>query len=258
MNDRASFSSSHQSPQQAWNQRQPIFEEERRYFNLIDLHKLTQAWLHELNPADADTAHRLERVIRPELAQNLWLLEKIKLDQLPPELSRMVDAQSVGEFLNELEETVQIVQITTLENALDHTTDAVGLMNLLEKVSWKHGKSIAERRWPDFSGSADLSGHEPKKYFQALTDSPLWTPSAKHELPFLLERSTPSRCSFYWLQSPHAKPSLSISPRVMELCQLSHELIRGFFYGLSRSLKVDIVPTLLHERKVYHLTLRHD
>jgi len=243
--------------QSSWNQRQPIFEEERRYFNLIDLHKLTQAWLHELNPADADTAHRLERVIRPELAQNLWLLEKIKLDQLPPELSKMVDAQSVGEFLNELEETVQIVQITTLENALDHTTDAVGLMNLLEKVSWKHGKSIAERRWPDFSGS-DLADREPKKYFQALTDSPLWTPSAKQEFPFLLERSTPSRCSFYWLQSPHSKSSLSISPRVMELCQLSHELIRGFFYGLSRSLKVDIVPTLLHERKVYHFTLRHD
>lgn len=239
----------------SWNLRNPTFEEERRYFNLIDLHKMTQAWLHELSPAEAHMAHRLERVIRPELAQNLWLLEKVKLDQLPPELSKMVDAQSVDEFLNELEETILIVQSTTLENAMEHTSDHIGLMNLLEKVSWKHGKALSERRWPNFSAT-DL-----KPYFQTLTDSPLWTQKSPKkspsEVPFLLERTTQGLCTFYWLQSPHAKSSMRISARVMELCQLYHEFIRGFFYGLSRSLKVEIVPTLLHDQKVYHITLHH-
>jgi hypothetical protein len=236
-----------------WNLRNPSFEEERRYFNLIDLHKLTQAWLHEINPADAaNTTHRLERVIRPELAQNLWLLEKVKLDQLPPELSKMIDSQSVTEFLNELEETIFIVQSTTLENTLDHTTDHIGMMNLLEKVSWKYGRALAERRWPQFN---ETHSDEPQKFFQTLMDSPLWTQKHPGDLPFLLERVTSELCSFYWLHSPHATPSLRISARVMELCQLYHEMIRGFFYGLSRSLKVEIIPTLLNGQKVYHITL---
>lgn len=239
--------------QKPWNLREPNFEEERRYFNLIELHKLTQGWLHEINPAEAAAnTHRLERVIRPELTQTLWLLEKVKLDQLPPDLSKMVDAQSVAQFLDELEETILIVQMTTLENAMDNTTDPVSLMNLLEKVSWKHGRALAERRWPHFTADHELM---PENYFHALMDSPLWTQKAATDLPFLLERATPSACSFYWIQSPLAKPSLRISNRVMDLCQLYHELIRGFFYGLSRSLKIEIIPTLFNEQKVYHLTL---
>ena len=240
------------SAPESWIARQPNFEEERRYLNLIELHRLTQVWLNELNPADAAAnTHRLDRVIRPEFSQNLWLLEKLKLDQLPPELAKMVDAQSVTDFLSELEETILIVQITTLENAMQNTADHISLMNLMEKISWKHGKLLAEKRWPQFMAATEAQA--PIHYFQALKDSPLWTTQATP--PFLLERNTATLCSFYWLQSPLAKASLKISPRVLELSRLYHEMIRGFFYGLSRGLKVDITPALLNEHKAYHLNL---
>jgi hypothetical protein len=247
-----SFSSedSHLSP---WHERLPNFEEERRYLNFIDLHKMTEAWLQEISPTMVGNTHRLERVVPSELAQNLWLLEKVKLDQLAPELSKMIDAQSVSRFLSELEETILIVQSTTLENALQTTKDRISLLNLLEKVSWKHGKALAEKRWPDFTSQiTDLETLSPIKYFQALMDFPLWN---NDEPAFLLERTTPTLCSFYWLRSPQNVASLKLSPNMMELAQLYHEMIRGFFYGLSRSLKVEILPALLNDQKVYHITL---
>ena len=232
---------------QAWHERVPTYEEERRFYHLIDLHGITQAWLKELLPhqAESDTRlYRMERISRPELAQNLWLLEKLKLDQLPPRLSEVVEGSTVEEFLTELEETIWLVQLSTLENAMEHSKDREGLLNVLDRVTWSYAKSLAEKRWPHFSETA------PMKCFKAFEASPLTSKKG-----FLLESYNASSCSFYWLDSPHARESLARSPLLANLNSLLFEFIRGYFYGLSRSVRVEIAPTPLQELKTARITV---
>lgn len=226
-----------------WHQRLPTFDEERRYSRLTAIHQLTQRWMKEITTEESAT-YRLERAARPELTQNLWLLEKIKLDVLPPELRDLVDASAVSEFLDELEELIWIVQSSTLENMLSHATDRVSLINVLEKASWQTGKAFAETKWPHFKVE-DI-----RSYFDAIEPSPVGG-----HLSFVLERITDQECSFYWMRSPLQHTSISRSPEVMPHCQLYHEWIRGFFYGLSRNIRVDIFPTQLAGRRTWKINL---
>jgi len=224
-----------------WNRRSPRYEEEQAYQSLIEIHHITQLWLKAIEPNPNATAYRLERFVPPNLVQNLWLLQKLKLDELPPELESVVDANSVREFIEEMEETIWIVQSSVLENALQNTTDPIGLTNLLEQVTWEQGKKVAETRWPNFQS---------KDFFEALQDSPLWDKNA-----FLVERKTDSQVSFYWMKSPIAKASLKATPNVLILCQLYHQWIRGFFFGLSKSIQIEITPASLGGKKVWQINL---
>ncbi|MBS1960106.1 MAG: hypothetical protein JST80_11580 [Bdellovibrionales bacterium] len=226
-----------------WHQRLPNFEEERRYFRLIALHQLTQRWMREITPS-GDGTYRLERTARPELEQNLWLLEKIKLDVLPPDLHDIIDASKVSEFLVELEELIWIVQSSTLENMISNSKDRVSLINVLEKASWQTGKAYAESKWPHFHPSGLRS------YFDAIEPSPLGGRGG-----FVLERATAEECGFYWMKSPLTLPSVARSPEILTHCQLYHEWIRGFFYGLSRNLRVDILPAQLGSNKSWKINL---
>jgi hypothetical protein len=229
---------------QPWHIRQPSFEEERRYFRLIALHQLTERWMREISRKD-ELGFQIERTSRPVLKQNLWLLEKIKLDELPPSLYDMVDAPTVGEFLDDLEELIWIVQSSTLENMLTHAHDRISLMNVLEKSSWQTGRQYAESKWSPFQANHIRS------YFDAIATSPLGGQQA-----FVLERLTDQECSFYWMKSPHDRPAVSRSPEIVAHCQLYHEWIRGFFYGLSRSLRFDILPTHLGHKKTWKITIQ--
>lgn len=228
-----------------WHLRLPTFEEERRYLRLTSIHQLTQRWMLEIARKDDLGVHTMERTAKPVLNQNLWLLEKIKLDELPPSLQDMVDAPTVTDFLNELEDLIWIVQSSNLENMLSNATDRISLINVLEKASWQTGKAYAEAKWPHFK-AAQL-----QSYFDAIEPSPIGGDRA-----FVLERNTEVECSFYWTKSPLAHPSLSRMKDVLVYCQLYHEWIRGFFYGLSRNLRVDILATQLGSHKTWKISLR--
>ena len=230
-----------------WHERRTSLEDERRYLNLVETHGLTQVWLTEIAPSvdsEKQNLHRIERTLRPELSQSLWLLEKIKLDQLPPRLSTLIDSTTTEEFLSELEETIWIVQTTTLENAMEATADRIGLLNLLEKASWNYGKKVAEKRWPNFESRS------PMDCFNAFLDSPLASPQG-----FLLESHHAKECSFYWLSSPLSRASILRSPVILELCRLHHEFMRGYFYTLCRNLRVHFTPSAFASTKTFRITL---
>jgi hypothetical protein len=238
----------------SWNTRAPKLEDERRYQHLIEIHQLTQTWLNELapkSPAAATESHRLERFIPPNLVQNLWLLEKVRLDQLAPQLESVIDATTVTEFLSHLEEDIWLVQMAVIDNALKNTSDPAGLTNLLEQTSWQYGKTIAEKNWPFFEANQKkLEEWNAISFFKALHASPL---AGAHD--FLIERQIPLECSFFWVKSPLARPSLKLNPQVFVLCQLYHQFLRGFFYGLSRSLTVEVTPTSLGNQKTWRINL---
>jgi hypothetical protein len=232
-----------------WNTRNPKLEDERRYQRLVEIHQLTQTWLTELEPktsATAEKSHRLERFV-----QNLWLLEKVRLDQLPPQLDSVIDATTVPEFLGHLEEDIWLVQMAVLDNALKNTSDPAGLINLLEQTSWQYGKTIAEKYWPAFEeNQKKLNEWNAASFFKALNASPL--SGVNH---FLAERQTQNEFSFFWIKSPLAKPSLNLNSNVLVLCQLYHQFLRGFFYGLARSVVVEVTPTSLGSQKTWRINL---
>ncbi len=235
-----------------WDRRDPKLEDDRRYQHILEIHHLTQIWLNEIAPeakvsAGSPRLHRLERFIPPNLVQNLWLLEKLKLDKLLPDLSTMVDATSVSEFLDELEEMIWIVQLSVLNNALEHTTDAASLINSLEQITWQEGKIQAEAKWNINQTRAELSISDIAK---TLADSAIQKKDA-----FLFEQQNSHHCSFYWLTSPLSISSLNHHPSVLTLCQLYHQYMRGFFYGIEKSIKVDVTPSTLGQKRVWRITL---
>jgi hypothetical protein len=226
-----------------WNERIPTLEEERRYQKLIQLHGLTHSWMKEMGePA----SYRLERASKPELSQTLWLLEKIKLDELPPQLSDLVDGATVSQFLDELQETILIVQLTTLENVLENSPEKTSVLNLLERVSWSYSKTLAESTWSD---SKILT---PEQTFSALKAHPL---AEKPAPAFLLESWNAHELSFHWLNSPLGKDSLKRSPFVKELCQIQLESLRGYVYGVNRTLAMTVEEARVGPKPSFRIQL---
>ena len=210
-----------------WNERRSTHEEERQFNNLVSLHSLTHQWTQAILGPKEEAAIRIERMPKITLRQNLWLLEKIRLDESLTELNTLVGDQKISEFLTELCETIWLIQISTLENAFTETKDASLLMNLLKNSSFTHGKKMSEHLW------SNLQTPHLNASYRAFTST-----HVDGEKSFLLNRFTGDELSFYWILSPHQNLALNTSPQIDALCSLHREFIQGFFYGLSRKIRV--------------------
>ncbi|MBC7396630.1 MAG: hypothetical protein H7333_04230 [Bdellovibrionales bacterium] len=206
-----------------WHERDSTIEEEHRFKRLLSLHALTQCWTQVLDNTDSNLIERMPKIT---LNQNLWLLEKARVDEITLELSALVGSQNIQEFLKELEETIWLIQISTLENAFSQTSDPALLKNLLKNASWSQGKKTAEQDWPNlpFTTLTDA--------YQAFTESHVNGKSG-----FLLGSAANQELGFYWKKSPIQNPSLNRSAQLEMLCELHSEWVHGFFYGLSRVIR---------------------
>lgn len=126
-------------------------------------------------------------------------------------------------------------QNTSLKKAIAEAKSASSFYNQLQSSCWQYGKSLAEKDWP----TANID--HPHDAFLALIT--LRVGFLKNSDCFLLERKTDNACTFYWLSSPFDH---------LELCMLYHEVFRGYFYHLSRNLRVEIHSSILpsSEQKV--------
>lgn len=206
-----------------WHERDSTIEEEHRFRQLMALHALTQSWTQVLDNTDSNLIERMPKIT---LNQNLWLLEKTRVDEIALELASLVGAQNIQEFLKDLEETIWLIQVSTLENAFSQSTDPALLKNLLKNASWSQGKKAAETEWPNlpFTTLNDA--------YQAFIGSHVNGKSG-----FLLGSAANQELSFYWKKSPRQNPSLNRSVQLEMLCELHSEWIHGFFYGLSRVIR---------------------
>ena len=226
-----------------WHERTSKVEEERRFKQLLTLHGLTDAWIDAITPGN-EKSHHLERLPKITLNQNLWFLEKMRLDELQLELSQLVGAQTIPEFLHDFSVTLWTIQLSHLENALSQTEDRIGLINLLQKTSWNYGKKCCEQLW-------DLTRFEKlKDAYQAFLQSHFYEPKA-----FLLEREANRELSFLWTHSPLQDTNLKESKEIKTLCRLHEEWMRGFFYGLSRSIRFEARETEVLNRSFFEFTL---
>ncbi len=226
-----------------WNERISTLEQERTFKRLIALHTLTDAWVKTISPQSEPT-HRIERMTKVTLNPNLWLFEKMRLDQIPLELEKLVSAQSIDDFLKELKNTIWIIQVSTLENALGQGTSTLEMENILQQTSWNHGRAYAESIWGT-SGSFAL-----QEAYDAFCASHWYGQN-----DFLTETRSELEIRLIWRNPPSENPSIKTSEGAPLLCTLHEHWIRGFFYGVSRKVKTNIRSTTLRERPYPTFTL---
>ncbi len=215
--------------QSAWHERIPVLEEERRYENLLSLHYLTCAWTDLLSAAEPKEDYRLERFVPPELTQDLWLLEKLRFDRLPPDLERIVDETSVSETLDHLEKffwTIQLALLNNVGRSTEDPTQSQLIFGRLETASFAEGRKRAKDRWGELL---------PLK-----KASLAWIP-LKHG-PFgewILLRSSSHDLELLWKGAPLVRAEVTPFMQANRLQMLHQEWVRGFIYGLNPELKVD-------------------
>jgi hypothetical protein len=230
-------------PAENWNERISTLEQERRFKKLISLHSLTDSWISKIS-AKNEPAHRLERVTRVTLNPNLWQFEKSRIDHLPLNLEDLVGAQKINDFLNELEETIWIIQASTLENIASSTQTSEDLTNVLQQTSWNFGKQYAEAIW---GTSGDLTL---KEAAQAFSQTHFYL-----ENSWITERMANHETTLIWKRSPRHDRTVKDSSAISLLCDLHEQVIQGYFHALSRSTRVKFGHTRLGEETYPYLNL---
>jgi hypothetical protein len=231
------------SPEHVWNERPSTFEQERRFRRLTALHTLTDAWIHEIHPEE-ESSYRIARMERVTLNQNLWMYEKSRLDELPLRLEQLVGAMGIDEFLDELRDTIWIIQASTMENALSQGADPAEISTVMQQASWKHGRDYSESIW----GTEGRMSRE--SAFEALIQSNFYEPQA-----FWLERKSNQEISFLWRKSPYQIGILRTSAVLPHLSSAHEHWIKGFIYGVSRQTRVIAGETRLQESTHPHFIL---
>lgn len=226
-----------------WHTRESKLEEENTFQKLLSLHGLTDAWLQSVHPAE-QKSHQIDRLSQFSFSPNLWMLEKNRIDGLPLVLHELVGAQSVADFLIEFSSTIWTIQLSYLESILSQTSDPVGLTNLLQKSSWAHGKKCAEKIW---DGSKEFTL---KNAYTAFIQFHWYQKNA-----FLLSRESSSELSFLWIHSPLQDSSLQFSSATKTLCLLHEEWMRGYFYGISRQIRLSSKLVTLQKKTFYEFSL---
>jgi hypothetical protein len=212
-----------------WHERLATLSHHRRFEYLVELHRLTETWLRELQVERP--AHSLNRGLGPEVAGNLWMLEN------PSErgLDSLLDDTSAEEVLSRLERTIWAAQAYTLGQLLERTAESERsvLDSILEQTSWKLGRAYAEKRW---AALAPEHRQNIRRLLLAFGDTPF---GSTHEgRSFLVLRATEREAQIELHHCPHQSVYSEVKRIADELCLIHHHWIRGFAYGIHHRLQV--------------------
>lgn len=220
-----------------WNERIPKIEEERHYQFLTQLHQLTQMWMNDL--MEEPEPYHIKRFVPPQFEQNIWILEKLKLDTLPPDLATLIGGDQVSAFLEELENTLWTVQEAVLSAAL-RTGSAEEVFNRLEQSTWNYGKTLAHQAW----GTS--------RRLDATHVESFWPNPFSFHTPFMelaTQNHSPERTSlqFLWFDHPRSRAIINRSPLIESLTQLHQQGFSGWVYGCNPTLKVQFCASSLQQ-----------
>ncbi len=209
-----------------WHERLATHSHYRRFEYLVELHRLTETWLRELQVQRP--THSLDRGLSPEVAGNLWMLEN------PSErgLASLLDDTSAEDVLSRLERTIWATQAYTLGQLLERTPakDRSALDSILEQSSWKLGRAFAEKRWTHL---ASETRENSRRLLLAFADTPFGAASS-----FLVLRATEQEAHIELHHCPHQSVFSEVKRIADELCTIHHHWVRGFAYGLHHKLQV--------------------
>lgn len=228
-----------------WHERLATHSHHRRFEYLVELHRLTETWLRELQVERP--AHSLNRGLGPEVAGNLWMLEN------PSErgLNAILDDTSAEDVLSRLERTIWAAQAYTLGQLLDRTgsQDRSVLDSILEQTSWKLGRAYAEKRWPHLSPD---HRQNLRRLLLAYADTPFGAVpfgAAQEGKSFLVLRATEQEAQIELHHCPHQSVFSEVKRIADELCTIHHHWTRGFAYGLHNRLQVHLEMSKEHTQR---------
>jgi len=217
-----------------WHLRIPTTEHYQWYKNLVDLHRLTEAWRRETHTEilTAGVGSHLGRKVK----ESLWMLGSL----LDRNIEQFMDDTHPEDLLGRLEHTVWAVQAGTLAAILASTasrtnsTDAAATKKLLEETSWNLGKSCAETRW---SSQVHQKTWDLRDILLALEDSPF--SGYPHSNGFLVKRAIRSEIEIELKVCAHRSRYAQVHPIADELCYFHRHWMRGFTSALNSQIEVE-------------------
>ncbi len=199
-----------------WHRRQAGHELHLRYHRLVEVHRLTTAWVAELGTCPPDLTRQLERLGRPE--------------ERP--LEARLDDTMPGDVIGRLEGTIWSLQSLVLRHYLTlPETEA-----RLHLVAQACGQKVARNDWSGFAQTGEPS-------LRRLVLTLAGTPFAN---PYLVVRATRSEACIELLQCAHRSAYPEVRDLADSLCVLHGQWLRGFAHGIHP--RIEIQSTREHER----------
>lgn len=223
-----------------WHQRLAGHTHYRWFAHLVEMHRLTRAWLEELQIERAP--YLLDRGIltdsMPEIAREFWILDS--LDKYP--LEHFLDDTRPEDVLQRLDHTVWAAQAYTLGRLIEGAPEKEHkvLESVLEQTAWKLGRKTALERWEKLSEPArgDL-----RVLVNVISDVPFYAGAQSCGMsPVLVRRAIRDEFQVELFSCPHESPYVEVRTVADFLCQSHLHWLRGFGYGLNHRLSLDSAP----------------
>ncbi|MDR3608709.1 MAG: hypothetical protein P4M08_15200 [Oligoflexia bacterium] len=213
----------------SWNSRTIHYEHEHQFEKILQLHRLTEAWVDALKEVTEERpSHFLNRGLSRDMADALWRLESLSQERLED----LLDDTSTDDVLSRLDHTVWSVQAYTLAKLLERANSSAPLKSVLEQTSWKLGRNCAEKRWSELN---PLSRKNVAELVLALNDTPFGNDGV------LMIRITAREAHFEMLRCAHQQSSNEVRSVADALCGLHAHWLKGFAYGLNPAVGVETI-----------------
>ena len=245
-----------------WHLRIPITEHHQWFRNLVDLHRLTEAWrqatlpkqetqlkkeVHAKNATHPKNAtENLTAGISAQLGrkvkESLWMLDHL----LDRNIEQFMDDTLPEDMLGRLDHAVWAVQAGTLTaisaaiespEIMESPPSPTVVVQALEQTSWNLGRACAEERWRPLlrRGDQDLRG-----VVLALQDTPF--SGYPRGDGFLVKRAIRTEIEIELHSCPHHSPYAEVNSVADHLCHFHAHWMRGFASSLNRKIEVELYP----------------
>lgn len=225
-------------PEQNWFHRHVTFEQDQRYRNLLDRHRITLAWIQEL---ELDRPAKLigkegssgSAPLGAELRAMVRYLESVSPAS---RLEDLLDDTTPDDVLQRLEHAILALQSWVLQKILGQTglRDLPTIRNRLEQAAWRAGRDCAHERWPALPA---WEQNDLRALFSAFQDNPIYGNWGDGGI--LLRRAVSKEILFETRRCPHALAHPELQGSAQDLCDLYGHWSRGFAYSLNPRVVLD-------------------
>lgn len=226
---------------QPWHEPRPTLTHYQWFKNLLDLHRVTRAWVRDLKVETApapELTYQLTRVMGPDLRVNLDQIQGLSETATEADLDLLLDHTTPTELLQKLEITVWAVHAWTFKDILEKTpkNEREAMLNLLEQSCWKSGRECANRRWPSFP---DASKGDLRDIAAAFDDTPFsGYPDTSN---FLVRRALKDHVELELIHWGESHPQVASLADIVDLGILHIHWLKGYAYSLNTQVMLEII-----------------
>jgi hypothetical protein len=224
-----------------WHLRVPTTEHYQWFRNLVDLHRLTEAWRLETNTENLTKTSGTN--LGRKVQENLWMLDGL----LESNIEKYLDDTLPEDLLGRLEHVILAVQAETIAKIINksnpnqlYPTDVKNLSEpfakAVEQSAWKLGRACVEARWSPLTA---YNNQDLKSVLLALQDTPF--SGYPNSNGFIVRRAITSEIEVELKSCPHLSYYTEVHSVADCLCGLYTHWMRGFASALNNKVKVELI-----------------